>query len=186
VLFNGIAGAILYTSGTQVAAIVPYGITDTNAQVMVSYQGTSSPSLTLPVAAAAPAFFTLNQTGAGQAAAVNAADGSVNTAAHPVKIGGYISLFATGEGQTSPTSRDGQMASSGALPQPAQKVSVTVEGNPALVQYAGAAPNQVAGLMQVNVQIPAGVQPGGYVPVVLRVGSASTTAGAIWIAVAAN
>jgi uncharacterized protein (TIGR03437 family) len=37
--------------------------------------------------------------------------------------------------------------------------------------------------MQVNVQIPSGVQPGGYVPVVLQVGDASTTPGAVWIAV---
>ena len=48
--------------------------------------------------------------------------------------------------------------------------------------YAGRAP----GLMQLNVQIPSGVQPGGYVSVVLQVGSTSTTAGAVWIAVSRN
>jgi uncharacterized protein (TIGR03437 family) len=41
----------------------------------------------------------------------------------------------------------------------------------------------VAGLMQVNVLIPSGVEPGGYVPVVLRVGDAATVDGAVWIAV---
>jgi len=40
--------------------------------------------------------------------------------------------------------------------------------------------------MQVNVQIPTGVEPGGYVPVVLQVGDASTTPGAVWIAVSGN
>jgi uncharacterized protein (TIGR03437 family) len=40
--------------------------------------------------------------------------------------------------------------------------------------------------MQINVQIPTGVQPGGYVPVVLTVGDASTTEDAVWIAVAGN
>jgi len=40
--------------------------------------------------------------------------------------------------------------------------------------------------MQINVQIPNGVQPGGYVPVVLQVGDASTTPGAVWIAVSGN
>ncbi len=40
--------------------------------------------------------------------------------------------------------------------------------------------------MQVNVQIPNGVQPGGYVPIVLQVGSASTTEGEVWIAVSGN
>jgi hypothetical protein len=41
--------------------------------------------------------------------------------------------------------------------------------------------------MQVNVQINAGaVQPGGYVPVVLKVGDAFTVDGAVWIAVAGS
>ena len=37
--------------------------------------------------------------------------------------------------------------------------------------------------MQVNVQIPVGVRPGGYVPVVLQVGDAFSTPDAVWIAV---
>jgi uncharacterized protein (TIGR03437 family) len=39
--------------------------------------------------------------------------------------------------------------------------------------------------MQLNVQIPSGVQPGGYVPVVLRVGD-QTSSPEVWIAVTAN
>jgi uncharacterized protein (TIGR03437 family) len=69
---------------------------------------------------------------------------------------------------------------------PLLPVKVTIGGIPASVQYAGGAPGQVAGLIQVNVQIPNGVQPGGYVPVVLQVGDASTTPGAVWIAVSGN
>lgn len=56
-------------------------------------------------------------------------------------------------------------------------------GIPAVVQYKGGVYGTVAGLMQVNVQIPPGVTPGGYVPVVLTVGTASTVDGAVWIAV---
>jgi uncharacterized protein (TIGR03437 family) len=48
------------------------------------------------------------------------------------------------------------------------------------------APTEVAGLMQINILIPSGVQPGGYVPIVLKVGNTSTVAGAVWIAVAGN
>jgi len=62
-------------------------------------------------------------------------------------------------------------------------VLATVGGLPATVQYAGPAPGKATGLMQVNVRIPNGVEPGGYVPVVLQVGNASTTASAVWIAV---
>jgi uncharacterized protein (TIGR03437 family) len=66
-----------------------------------------------------------------------------------------------------------------------QALSVTIGGIPATVQYAGSAPGQVAGLMQMNVQIPKGVQPGGYVPVVLQVGD-RTSSPAVWIAVSGN
>jgi uncharacterized protein (TIGR03437 family) len=182
VTFNGIAAALLYTSATQVAAIVPYGLSGTPAQVTVTYQGQVSASDEIPVAASAPSLFTLNQTGAGQAAAINAVDGTVNTAANPVKIGGYLSLYATGEGQTAPAGADGRIAGSTATG-PVLSVRVTVGGMPATVQYAGSAPGQVAGLMQVNVQIPIGVRPGGYVPVVLQVGDRSSSS-AVWIAVA--
>jgi uncharacterized protein (TIGR03437 family) len=184
VSFNGIAAPILYASATQVAAIVPYAISGTTAQVTVAYQGQDSVAFTVPVALSAPSFFTSNQTGAGQALAVNVVDGTVNTAVNPVKIGGYISLYATGEGQTAPAGVDGKLGSTAT--RPVLPVSVTVGGIPATVQYAGGAPGQVAGLMQLSVQIPKGVQPGGYVPVVLQVGDGFTTPDAVWIAVSAN
>jgi uncharacterized protein (TIGR03437 family) len=184
VSFNGIAAPILYVSATQVAAIVPYAVSGMSAKVTVAYQGETSAAFTVPVAPAAPSIFTLTETGAGQAAAINA-DGTVNTANNPVRIGGFISLYATGEGQTSPAGVDGKLG--GSTPaQPVLPVSATVGGIPATIQYKGGASGQVAGLMQVNVQIPSGVQPGGYVPVVLQVGDVSTTPGAVWIAVSGN
>ncbi len=135
VSFNGTAAPLIYTSATQVAAIVPYAVTGMTAQVTVSYQGETSAGFTVPVALSAPSIFTSNETGAGQAAALNA-DGTVNTAANPVKIGGYISLYATGEGQTSPSGVDGKLGSSSI--HPLLPVSVTVGGIPATVQYEGA------------------------------------------------
>ena len=184
VSFNGIAAPILYTSATQIAAIVPYGIVATTAQVVATYQGQVSNDITVAVGVSAPSLFTVNQTGAGQAAAING-DGTSNTAANPARVGGYISLFATGEGQTSPAGVDGRLIGS-APTHPILSVGVTVDGIPAMIQYQGSVQGQVAGLMQVNVQIPAGVEPGGYVPVVLQVGDASTTSGAVWIAIAEN
>jgi uncharacterized protein (TIGR03437 family) len=153
---------------------VPYALSGTTAAVTVSYQGETSAEFTVPVVASAPSLFTLNQAGWGQAAAINAVDGTVNTAANPVKAGGSISLYATGEGQT-------DSISAGPIP----PVRATVGGIPATVQYAAGAPGQVAGLMQLNVQIPGNVQPGGYVPIVLQVGDRSSST-AVWIAVSQN
>jgi uncharacterized protein (TIGR03437 family) len=185
VSFNGLTAPVLYTSATQVAAVVPYALTSATAQVKVTYQGEASAAFEIGVASSAPGLFTRNQSGAGQAAAINVVDGSTNTAANPVKRGAYLSLYATGEGQTSPRGSDGMLAGSPAAG-PVLPVSVTVDGIRAEVQYAGGAPGQVAGLMQINVRIPESAQSGGYVPVILRVGNANTIPGAVWIAVAGN
>jgi uncharacterized protein (TIGR03437 family) len=165
--------------------MVPYAVSGSTARVALTYQGQVSGDFTTPVELAAPSVFTLNQAGWGQASAINAADGTVNTPANSVKIGGYISLYATGEGQTNPSGVDGKLGNSTPA-HPVLPVTATVGGIPAAIQYAGSAPGQTSGLMQVNVQIPDGVQPGGYVPIVLQVGNAPTTSGAIWISVAGN
>ena len=185
VFFNGIAAPVLSASASQVAVIVPYEAAGTSAQVTVAYQGQTSPAFPITVVPSAPGIFTTNQTGAGQIAAVNAADGTVNSAANPVKAGAYITLYATGEGQTSPAGMDGKVGGS-TPPKPVLPVSVTIGGMPVLVEYAGGVPGQIAGLMQINVQIPSGVQPGGYVPVVLKVGDVLTAPDAVWIAISGN
>jgi uncharacterized protein (TIGR03437 family) len=176
VSFNGIAAPMIYSWATQVAAIVPYGITGNTAQVTVTYQGQTSAAATVSIAPSAPGVFSLDSTGQGQAAAINQDGITVNGVATPAKIGDYISLYATGEGQTTPAGVDGKPASA-PYPQPNLPVSVSIGGHNAPVQYAGGAPGLVAGLMQVNVQIPAGIQTGNAVPVLLRVGDAFSPSG---------
>ena len=181
VLFNGTPAPLIYSWTTQVAAIVPYEVSGTSAQVQVTYLGQTSNPVTVPIAASAPEIFTLDSTGKGQAAAINQ-DNSINDAGHPAPMGSVVSLYATGEGQTSPPGMDGQLAGS-SLPHPILPVSVTIGGIPAQVDYAGGAPTLVAGVMQVNAHIPSGIQPGNVVPVILTVGNASSQPG-ITIAVA--
>ena len=124
VQFNGIPAPILYTSATQVAAVVPYAVTGASAQLTVTYQGQTAPPPTVAVAASAPGLFTADSTGKGQAAAVNE-NGSINSASRPAPIGSVISLFATGEGQTSPQGVDGKPATA-PFPKPSLPVSVTI------------------------------------------------------------
>ena len=182
VAVNGVAAPVFYESSTQVNAVVPYEVSGPAANITVASGGGISPAVSVPLAASAPSLFTYNGTGAGEAAAINVVDGTTNSATNPVKIGGYIELFATGEGQTTPAGVDGKL---GGLPPavPNLPVSVTIGGLPVNVTYKGGVYGELAGVMQVNVQIPAGVTPGGYVPVVLTVGNASTANGAVWIAV---
>jgi len=173
VLFDGVPATLLYVSGSHVNAIVPYGVTTqaiTNVQVV--YNGTGSEAWGVPVAASAPGIFTLDTSGQGQAAVVNQ-DGMINGPLHPAAPGSFISIYATGEGQTSPAGIDGQPAHA-PLPQPLLAVTVTIGGQLVIPQYAGGAPGEVAGVLQVNAQIPNSIQPGNAVPVVLQVGTNSS------------
>jgi uncharacterized protein (TIGR03437 family) len=176
VAINGIQAPMIYTSATQVSVIAPYGITGTTAQITAEYQGQTSAAFSVPIASSAPGMFTSSSTGMGQAAAINQDGVTINSAANPARVGDVISLYATGEGQTTPLGVDGKPATV-PLPRPNLRVSVTIGGQPAPVQYAGGAPGEVAGLMQVNVQIPVGIQTGNAVPVVLSVGNVSSQVG---------
>ena len=129
VSIGGVDAPLLYSSATQVAAIVAYGAAGTTIQVSVSYQGQVSNTVDVPLVAAAPSLFTVNQTGAGQAAGINFPN-TFNTAVEPVKVGEFISLYARGEGQTVPAGGDGQVV--GSTPtHPLPPVSVMVDGLPA-------------------------------------------------------
>jgi uncharacterized protein (TIGR03437 family) len=157
-----------------VGVVVPYGLLGGSVAVVARFQSSTTPPVTVALAPAAPAVFTLDASGKGQALAFYQ-DGSLNGANRPARPGEYVTFYATGEGRTSPDGVDGKMATV-PLPAPVLLVSVTIGGQAAYVQYAGAAPGLVEGTMQVNVQIPPGVQPGA-APVLLRVGDAVSPAG---------
>jgi uncharacterized protein (TIGR03437 family) len=175
VLFNGVLAPIVYTSANQVAVIVPYEVDGAaTAQILVNYRGYNVAAGTVTVAASAPSIFTMSS-GTGQAAAINQ-DGSVNDAANPAAEGSTIVLYLTGEGQTSPFGVDGQIASSAPFPMPHLPVKVTIGGQTAAYSYAGAAPDDVAGVMQINAIIPSGIV-GSAVPISVQIGTASTQNG---------
>ncbi|MES1260881.1 MAG: hypothetical protein ABUS49_04025, partial [Acidobacteriota bacterium] len=168
---------LIYVSSNVIAAIAPYALANfSTARVEVRYQGNLSIATTVPVVQAAPAIFSADSTGAGQAAAVNP-DGSLNSAAKPVQRGTFLSLYITGDGQTSPAGVDGKIANADPYPKTVLPVSVTIGGQTAPVIYAGATPTAVAGLTQVNVQVPLGVTPGSAVPVTLTVGGVAAQSG---------
>ena len=168
---------LLYSSAGQVAAVVPYEVDGkTGTQIQVRNGSLSTDSIALPVTPAAPSIFSANLSGYGPAAVLNQDGLTVNSAKAPAPRGSYISIFATGEGQTDPGGEDGAIASATSLAHPKLPVKVWIDGLPAAVQYAGAAPGQVAGLFQVNVQIPAAASAGD-VPIVIQVGDAQSRPG---------
>ena len=71
---------------------------------------------------------------------------------------------------------DGSIIPTSNLPLSQAAVSVTIGGQLATVTYHGVAPGLVAGVMQINAQIPAGITPGAAVPVAVSAGGAAVRA----------
>ncbi|MGC9945614.1 MAG: hypothetical protein ABSF64_04400 [Bryobacteraceae bacterium] len=177
VWFDGVPAPVLYASSGQVNVVAPYAVAGESATlVQVEYLGALSAPLSLPVAATAPGIFTLDATGTGPGAILNAADDSVNSAANPAPRGDWVSIFATGAGATTPAGVDGLLPS-GPSYNPKANVVVTIGGQVCTLNYQGAAPGLVSGVVQINAQVPATVTPASNVPVQLLIGGATSQSG---------
>jgi uncharacterized protein (TIGR03437 family) len=167
VLVNGVQATVLAATPTQLNVIVPFGL-DTSGPAKIQVQGSTS---YVPVAQASPAIFTVNASGTGPGAILNQ-DYSLNSASNPAPAGSVLMVYATGLGTLNPPPSDGAIAQD---PAPiTSPVSAQVGGVSAQVQYAGAAPGLVAGVFQVNIQVPSGVQ-SGTVPITIQVGSVTSS-----------
>ena len=171
ILVNGTPAPILYTSATQINAVAPYEIANMTGQrvnVQVINNGISSATISDLVVSSAPAMFNLGN----NAAAVINQDGTVNSASNPAARGSYVSIYATGEGQTNPAGIDGFIpASAASLSHPNASVSVFMNQFSAQVLYAGTA--SFDGFFQVNAVVPQGLSP-GTAPITLTVGAVAS------------
>jgi len=171
VTFDGIPAPLLYAGANQINAVVPYGVSSTAAQMAVQFNGQSYGPIAMPVAAAVPGIFTLDGSGHGQAAVLNQ-DGTLNSISNPAPRGSIITFFACGAGLMTPAVADGTISPlTLPLPAPVLPVSVAIRGVTSTVQYAGAAPGAISGLLQVNVQVPTSIDFGNLVPLMLSLGS---------------
>jgi uncharacterized protein (TIGR03437 family) len=152
---------VSYKNASQVNFQVPYSIAGrTQVSLEVRTGGALQYRTLLGVQGAAPACF--EQAGAPGLVAAMDARGALVTDANPARAGDLVTLFATGEGLLT-TDREGRSVAF--LP-----VSVTINGAPAETVFAGSALG-VAGVLQVNARIPAGLRLSGRLPIGLRVGN---------------
>jgi uncharacterized protein (TIGR03437 family) len=167
--FDGIAAPLLYAGAGQISAIVPYALTGrTTTSVQLERGGARSAAVTMNVVTAWPGIFTASAMGNGQAAMLNQ-DFSPNGPARRAAHNSVVTFYATGEGMAAPAPRDGQISGL-PLPAPLLPVTVKIGGLDAEVLYAGAAPSLVAGVLQVNVRVPAQAAAGEAVRVELTIG----------------
>jgi uncharacterized protein (TIGR03437 family) len=172
VFVDDIPCPLLYVSATQINAVAPYAIANrTSVRVQTEFQGARSNTVSVSAIPTAPGIFTAG-TGRGQGAILNE-DNSFN-ALTPTARNKVVAIYATGDGVENPPALDGFVTT--ALRRPIAPVTVTIAGISAVVEYAGAAPGLVSGVLQVNVRVPDSV-PSGNVPVVIVVGSAQSQIG---------
>lgn len=171
---NGLPAPVLFNSPRQLNAIVPFGI-DLNSGATLEVKGSDRTiSMILPVAAVSPAVFTANGTGVGPGAVLNE-DYTVNSFDHPAPPGSIVMVYGTGFGPLQSLPEDGQKT---ATTNPTlSPVTATIAGIPADVLYAGAAPELVAGVIQINVKLPAAARRNSAAALVLTISGSSTLPG---------
>jgi uncharacterized protein (TIGR03437 family) len=149
VLVNNSPIPLLYVSGSQINAEIPAPLNGMDSAVVEVINGTSTlPAFHVSVDATIWGIF---QNADGSAKAINQ-DGSVNSASNPAKAGSIVSIWATGFGNDA-----GPV--SGAVPTAAFDwclyCQITIGSVTETVEYGGAAPGMIDGIMQVNSMIPA-------------------------------
>jgi len=175
ITFNGLPAPVIYRASDQVDAVVPFGLagrTTATTMLEIATASGASTEISLPVAPSAPGIFTLSGSGAGRGAILNQ-DSTLNSPDNPAERGSIIMIYATGAGQTDPPGTDGLIPTT-VLPKPLLPVSVQVGGAAAEILYAGAAPGQISGVLQVNCKLPLHIAAGNAVPVLLKVGEATS------------
>jgi uncharacterized protein (TIGR03437 family) len=185
VTIDGKSAAMAYVSHDMVTVQVPYDASiGLQRNVVVNNNGTMAQGK-VDIVAAAPALFTLDGSGTGQAAALTfsmlTSQLTINGPTSPLHVGDIAVLYITGEGDydLSVNPRNGYVvpANLNPLPQLNPLPVVTIGGAPATVQYAGPLPGGMLGVLQINAVVPAGFTPGTGVPVTVDVGGAVSQAG---------
>jgi uncharacterized protein (TIGR03437 family) len=177
ILFDGVPAPIVYVSQGQCSAVVPYlAAFKPVVNVQVEYQGVRSDPFQVAVVPAAPALFTLNAQGSGQAAMQDQDGRTQNSAQAPAHAGEVVVLWATGEGVTDPPGVDGRLATN-VYPKPVATCAAEIGGLAASIEYCGAAPLDMPGLFQVNARMDAAVAAGDAVPVLVTIGGTPSQSG---------
>jgi uncharacterized protein (TIGR03437 family) len=162
---NNILIPLIVVLSTQINAQLPYEIGVGTANVTVELNSVVSAAFTFEVQAASPGIFVY---GNNRAVAQNVAlDGSatLNTSSNAVIPGQPMVIYLTGEGLLDHPVASGAAAVNNPLSHPAASYSVTVGGEPAVVDFVGMTPGLVA-LGQANIHVPGDLKPGDYAVVI--------------------
>jgi uncharacterized protein (TIGR03437 family) len=158
VLFDGTPGPVLYAQSGQVNAQAPFELSgQTSTTITLTYGGNTFGPVTVPFQFAQPALFRLQVGITAQAVAENQ-DGSLNGPSNPAAPGSIVTLWGTGFPPLEFPCATGGLNADGPVDL-AAGYSVNMVGG-GTVAYAGGAPTLACGVVQINMQIPAGAASG--------------------------
>jgi uncharacterized protein (TIGR03437 family) len=183
VTFNGVPAPLLFVSGGQINAQLPWNVLSSGtvgtASVVVTRNNQASAPQSLQVGPFSPGIFAIGNI----AVAINS-DGSIaapagsipGIATKPAKIGdpGGLVILCTGLGAVDPPAVDGA-DSLDALRTATTTPTVLIGGKAATVVFAGMSP-QFVGVNQINVAVPTGTATGDAVSLQISLGGVTTTA----------
>ncbi len=183
VYVNGIVAPLYFTSAGQINYQLPYSTATGEAAVVVLRDDGVASYGVVSVSDTAPAIFTANFSGSGQAVAQNSdfslnGDPAANPQSKRARKGDFVILYGTGTGAQliNPSTgqplivNDGETATSNPLMATSTSPTVTIGGKAAAVYFSGLAPGFV-GLWQLNIQVPNDAPSGASVELTVSLGN---------------
>ena len=175
---------LLYAADSIVNVQIPYdAAVNATQQLMVQRGNAISVPVPIAIFTASPTVLSTSGAGSGQGHVYVIGAGAVETLADqnaPATAGNPVVIYCVGLGVVSPAVSAGDMTPA-ALFSAVAPVTVTFGNQTVAAGFAGLTPG-LAGLYQVNVNVPPGVTPGNQVPVTISVAGKSS-AGSIFMAV---
>jgi uncharacterized protein (TIGR03437 family) len=172
VLLGGEALPLLFVSGTQINAQVPFGLPlNSEQQIVVRKREALATPERIVVGSAQPGVFSKNSNGVGQGVVLAVRGDGTQTYAEPgapARPGNTIVIYCGGLGPTDPPVPAGVAAPLTPLSRVMTPVRVSIGGVEAAVAFAGLTPGS-AGLYQINAVVPAGAPTGDEVPLIVTV-----------------
>jgi uncharacterized protein (TIGR03437 family) len=171
-LIGGVESPLFYTSDGQLDVQIPSELPSTQQYVIVvSANNAYTVPQMIDVVPAQPGVASL----AGGQLLAQHSDFTLVDSGHPAKPGEFLVIYLTGMGPTNPNVPSGAAApSSEPLARVTLQPTVTVDGQSAIVAYAGLTPGAV-GLYQINFQVPQNTNSGDLNVVVTQGGVISNT-----------
>jgi uncharacterized protein (TIGR03437 family) len=193
VYVNGVAAPLYFTSDNQINYQMSYSTASGAASIVILREDGIAAHGSANIAPAAPALFSADASGRGQAAAQNSdftrnGDPATSPQTKRARKGDFVILYGSGAGaqfinsnNNQPISmKDGEAAPGNPLAATATLPTVTIGGKNATVYFSGLAPGFVS-LWQLNAQVPMDAPSGAAVEVVVNFGG--RTANRLTIAV---